>query len=81
VSTPWFKGSHNLIIIIIIMIIVIKIIIITVISIAPHLTDKGEHSALYKLNNNVYIKTSKIMNYLDSHNAVCLTRRSTFANL
>ena len=28
-------------------------IIITVISIAPYLTDKGEHTALYKINNNV----------------------------
>ena len=28
-----------------------------VISIAQYLTDKGEHTALYKTNNNVYIKT------------------------
>ena len=34
-----------------------------VISIAPYRTDKGEHTALYKVNNNVYIKTSKIRNY------------------
>ena len=26
--------------------------------IAPCLTDKGEHTALYKINNSVYIKTS-----------------------
>ena len=34
-------------------------IIITVIFIALYLTDKGEHTTLYKINNNVYIKTSK----------------------
>ena len=38
--------------------------IIAVISIAPYLTDKGGHIALYKINNNVYIKTSKIINYV-----------------
>jgi len=36
---------------------VIIIIIIAVISIAPYLADKGEQTALYKINNNVYIKT------------------------
>ena len=39
------------------------IIIIVVISIAPYLTDKDEHAALYKIRNNVYIKISKIINY------------------
>ena len=33
--------------------------IIAIISIAPYLTDMGEHAALYKTNKNVYIKTSK----------------------
>ena len=33
------------------------------ISIEPYLTDKGEHTALYKINNIVYIKTSKRINY------------------
>ena len=32
--------------------------------IAPYLTNKGEHTALYKINNNGYIKTSKIINYI-----------------
>ena len=41
-----------------------NIIITAVISIAPYLTDKGEHTALYKINHNVYIKTSKIINYI-----------------
>ena len=40
------------------------IIIITVTSIAPYLTDKDEHTAVYKSNNNVYIKTATIINYL-----------------
>ena len=40
------------------------ILIIVVISIAPYLTDKGEYTALYKVNNNVNIKTSKIMSYI-----------------
>ena len=35
-----------------------------VISIVPYLTGKGEHTVLYKNNNNVYIKTSKIINYI-----------------
>ena len=35
--------------------------IITVISVAPYLTDKTERTALYKINKNVYIKTSKIV--------------------
>ena len=33
------------------------------ISIALYITDKGELTALYKTNNDVYIKTSKIINY------------------
>ena len=37
-------------------------IIIVVISLALYLTDKGEHTALYKINNKVYIKTSKMIN-------------------
>ena len=40
-----------------------KIIIIAVISIAPDLTDKSEH-ALYKINNNMYLKTSNMINYI-----------------
>ena len=32
-------------------------IILAVISVALYLTDKGEHTALYKINENVYIKT------------------------
>ena len=32
---------------------------ITVISIALYLAEKCEHTALYKINNNVYIKTSE----------------------
>ena len=39
------------------------VIIIAVISIVPYLTDKGEHTTLYKINNNVCIKTSQTMNY------------------
>ena len=42
-------------------IIIIIIIIIAVIFITPYLTDSGEHTALYKINKNVCIKTSKIM--------------------
>ena len=38
-------------------------IIIAVISIAPYLNDKDEHTALYKINSNLYVKTSKIINY------------------
>ena len=34
---------------------------IAVISIAPYVTDMGEHTALYKINNNVYIENSKII--------------------
>ena len=42
-----------------VMIILIIIIIIAVVSIAPYLTDKCEHTALYMLNKNVYIKPQK----------------------
>ena len=51
--TPQESASSQVIIIII-------IIIIAVISIAlyAYLTDKGEHTALYKTNKNVYIETS-----------------------
>ena len=35
---------------------------IAVISMAPYLTDKAEHIELYKINNNVYIETSNIIN-------------------
>ena len=38
------------------------IIIIVVISIVLYLTDEAEHTALKKVNNNVYIKTSNINN-------------------
>ena len=34
----------------------IIIIIIAVISMAPYLTNKGEHTTLYKINNYIYIK-------------------------
>ena len=40
-------------------IIIIMTKIIAIISIAPYHTDMGEHTALYKINKNVYIKTSK----------------------
>ena len=40
------------------------IIIIAVIFVAPYLTDKGEHTTLYQVNNNVYIKTSKLISYI-----------------
>ena len=46
------------------MIMLIIIIIIAVISIAPYLTDKSEHTALYKTNNNLYIKKPKIINHI-----------------
>ena len=45
----------------VLIIITIIIIIKAVISIAPHLTDKGERFALHKSNKNVHIKTSKII--------------------
>ena len=35
-----------------------------VISIVLYVTDKGEHTAPYKINNSVYIKTSKMINYI-----------------
>ena len=35
-----------------------------VISVALYLTSKGGHTMLYKIQNNVYIKTSKIINYI-----------------
>ena len=41
--------------------IIIIIITIAVISIAPCLTDKGEPIALYRINNNQYIKTSELL--------------------
>ena len=43
---------------------IIRILIIVVISVAPYLTNKGEHTVLYKINNNLYIKTSKGINYI-----------------
>ena len=43
---------------------IIRILIIVVISVAPYLTNKAEHTLLYKINNNVYIKTSKGINYI-----------------
>ena len=51
------------------------IIITAVISIPPYLTDKGEHADLYKINNNVCIKTSN--NKSCSHNIIFLTCRHT----
>ena len=53
----FWQNDHDLLLIIII------IIIIAVISIGPYLTDNGEHITLYNINNNVFIKTSKIINY------------------
>ena len=38
----------------------VRIIIIAVISIAPYLTDKGKHTALYKISKVVSIKASKM---------------------
>ena len=38
--------------------------IIMVISVVLYVTDKGEHTAPYKINNSVYIKTSKMINYI-----------------
>ena len=35
--------------------------IIPVISVAPYVTDKGEHTALYQINKNVYMISSKII--------------------
>ena len=40
------------------------IIVIAINSIAPYLTDKDERTALYKIDNNVCSKTSKIINYV-----------------
>ena len=37
----------------------IIIIIIAVISIVPYFTDKGEHTALYMVNKDAYIKSTK----------------------
>ena len=49
------------------------IMVITVISIMLYLTNKDEHTALYKINNNVYIKTAKIINDIwSSHMHVCM---------
>ena len=42
----------------------IIIIIVAVISIAPYLTDKGEHTSLYKVSDKTFIKISKMINYL-----------------
>ena len=40
------------------------IITIAVSSVVLYLTNKGEHTVLYKTNNDIYIKTSKIINYI-----------------
>ena len=45
-------------------------------SIAPYLTDKGLHTALYKINNNVHIKTSKWYKF-NRHDIVFLTHHTT----
>ena len=29
--------------------------------VAPYLTEKSEHTSIYKINNDVYIKTSKLI--------------------
>ena len=52
------------------------IIIIAVIAIAPYLIDKGDHTALYKINKNMCKKTSKI---IYKHNIVFLARARTDA--
>ena len=39
---------------------------IAVISIAPYLTDKGEHTALYKTNRDDYVKTSTTTKIIQS---------------
>ena len=58
------------------------IIIIAVIAIALHLTYKGEHTALCRMNNNEYIKISKVINYIvivlySSHTTPLRTHPST----
>ena len=40
------------------------IIILAVICTTPYLIDKGQLTVLYKINNNVHIKTSKIIKYI-----------------
>ena len=59
---------HLIIIILNIIIITVVVVVVAaaaavvaVIATASYLTDKGEHNALYKTHNNVYIKASKIM--------------------
>ena len=45
---------------------------------ALYLTDRGEHTVLYKINDNVYIKTWKILNFAHSlslshtHTHICM---------
>ena len=47
-------------------------IITAVISIRPYLADKGEHTVPYKINNDVYIKTSKIIHYMVMILYICI---------
>ena len=47
-------------------------IITAVISITPYLADKGEHTVPYKINNNVCIKTSKIIHYMVMILYICI---------
>lgn len=52
--------------VVLIIIIINNTFLIVVVSVVLYLTNKGEHAALYKykLNNNVYLKTSKIIDYV-----------------
>ena len=54
-------------------ILLLLLLITAVISIALYLTDKDEHAAFYKINNNVYIKTSTTTKLLYDPNIVFLT--------
>ena len=53
-------------VVLILIIIIINTFLIVVVSVVLYLTNKGEHTALYKYkrNNNVYLKTSKIIDYV-----------------
>ena len=52
---------HLVVVVLVVLVVVVVVVVVAVISTALYLTDKGEHNALYKAHNNVYIKTSKIM--------------------
>ena len=58
------KTCCHLVVVVVVVVVVVAVaaaVVVAVISTALYLTDKGEHNALYKAHNNVYIKTSKIM--------------------